>query len=174
MDEGLELLASMFKDSDWFSEVGTDNLGRYVVYVKYKNKDNMALVPDKVMGKQVLVHFLVSKVAKREDFTNNGNHIPFANLVKRADLPTLELVLDDGFEELSSDLLEIDLGDLTRELDRLEKSCGSNTLQDLFYEIHDKKNAVTNLSSRYPEVRASLESLYNEYGFDVIYEELDG
>jgi hypothetical protein len=82
--------------------------------------------------------------------------------------------MSDGIEELSSDLLENDIGELIDELSRLEKICGSNTLQDIFYEIHDGKNAVTNLSDRYPLIKGSLQSLYDEYGFDVIYEELDG
>ena len=63
---------------------------------------------------------------------------------------------------------------LQNELTRLEKVCGSFTLQDIFYEIQDGKNAVTNLSSRYPEVHQAMKRLFDEYGFDVIYEELDG
>lgn len=172
VSEGLDSLTQMFKDRDWFCEVGMDTIGRYVVYVKFMNLEVYTSIPDMMLGKQVLVHFIASKTARREDFTNNATHVPFS---KPAPAPKLELVVeDDGIEELSSDYLENDLGDLLKELDRLEKMCGSNALQDIFYEIHDGKNAVTNLSDRYPVVRDSLRNLYDEYGFDVIYEELDG
>lgn len=70
--------------------------------------------------------------------------------------------------------LELSVRALTDELDRLEKLCGSNVLQDVFYEVHDGENAVTNLSARYPEVRRRVQKIYDKYGFDVIYEELDG
>jgi hypothetical protein len=70
--------------------------------------------------------------------------------------------------------LELSVRALTDELDRLEKLCGSNILQDIFYEVHDQKNAVTNLSARYPEVRTRIQKLYDKYGFNAIYEELDG
>lgn len=176
--EGIDLLTSMLKEKDWFCEVGTDNIGRFVVYVKYMNMETMTSVPDKMLGVQVLVHFIASKTAKREDFTNNANHVPFAKAPEPAPKPVLELVMEpdfmDDLEELPSNLLENDLSVLTDELDRLEKMCGSNALQDIFYEIHDGKNAVTNLSDRYPEVKKGLSKLYDEYGFDVIYEEIPG
>lgn len=171
-DEGLELLTSMFFEREWFCEAGKDDIGRYVVYVKRMNMETMTSIPDMMLGKQVLVHFIGSKTARREDFTTNGNHVPFAR-VEYNPLPKLAPV-SDGIEELSSDLLENDIGELIDELSRLEKICGSNTLQDIFYEIHDGKNAVTNLSDRYPLIKNSLQSLYDEYGFDIIYEELDG
>jgi hypothetical protein len=171
-DEGLELLTSMFFERDWFVETGKDNIGRYVVYVKYMNMETMTSVPDKMLGKQVLVHFIGSKTARRESFMTNANHVPFARTEYK---PLPKLVPEpDGIEELSSDLLENDIGELINELNRLEKICGSNALQDIFYEIHDGKNAVTNLSERFGLVTESLRRLYDEYGFDVIYEELDG
>jgi hypothetical protein len=52
--------------------------------------------------------------------------------------------------------------------------CGSNIMQDIFYEVHDKENAVTNLSAKFPDVRKSMEKLYAQYGFDLIYENMDG
>jgi hypothetical protein len=73
-----------------------------------------------------------------------------------------------------TDTQELSIRYLENELDRLERACGSNTLQDIFYEIKDAHNAVTNLSARYPEVRTALERLFDQYGFDVIYENLDG
>jgi len=80
----------------------------------------------------------------------------------------------DPVDEVADQTQELSIRHLENELDRLERLCGSNTLQDIFYEIKDAHNAVTNLSARYPEVRKALERLYDQYGFDVIYENLDG
>jgi hypothetical protein len=68
----------------------------------------------------------------------------------------------------------VNLHYLLSELDRLEKICGSNLLQDIFYEVHDGKNAVTNYGSKFPEVKNAIQVLYHTYGFDAIYEEIDG
>ena len=71
---------------------------------------------------------------------------------------------------LSADVVKepLDIRVLIKELDRLERICGSNTMQDIFYEVHDQANAVTNSSSKFPEVRRRMESLYQKYGFDII------
>jgi hypothetical protein len=175
MNEGIEFLTNKFKDKDWFCEVGLDNIGRYVVYVKYSCMETLTLEPDMLFGKQVLVAFIRSKTARAEDFTTNATRVPFAKTVD--DLVGDILApqeIGDEIEELSSDVLEIDIEDLTDELDRLERLCGTNALQDIFYEIQDGNDSVTNLSARYPDVRVSLEQLYEKYGFDLIYEELDG
>lgn len=174
MTEGIEQLTRMFQDRDWFYDVGTDQYGRLVVYVKYMCHETLHDIPDKVAGKQVLCHFAASKLARADQFTNQGDNIPIPLVTPKALDITNEAELVDDIEELPSSFLEIDSSGLCKELDRLEKVCGTNILQDIFYEIHDGKNAVTNLSARYPEVRASLDKLYDEYGFDVIYEELDG
>jgi hypothetical protein len=158
MSEVLSQLSQMFKDRDWFHDVGVEQFGRPVVYVKYACHETLHDIPDTFGGKQVLVHFAASKLASREQFTNSSApklSTPSPVVVPVVDTPP-------------------DFNALCEELDRLEKSCGTNTLQDIFYEVHDGKNAVTNLSSRYPDVRASLEKLYETYGFDVIYEEMDG
>lgn len=166
MDEGIELLTKMFQGRPWFHSVGVEKYGRYVVYTNFMCHETLHDVPDRVNNKQVLVHFAASMTSTASQFTNT----PAA--------PKLQLVLDEpepeAIEEIDSSLLERDLSELCRKLDKLEKICGSNRLQDIFYEVHDGKNAITNLSSHYPEVRAAMEELYDEYGFDVIYEELDG
>src|SRR5678816_1186715 len=176
VNPGLETLADLFKTRDWFDSVGTDPYGRLVVYVKYMCHETLHDIPDLVANRQVLVHFAASKTARADQFTNQPTeeHAPFPLVTKIEDVTKeVELVDDDGIVELPSNFLEYDVSDLCKEIDRLEKMCGSNCLQDIFYEVHDGRNAVTNLSSKYPEVRAALERLYNEYGFDVIYEELD-
>lgn len=167
--EGMNTLSDLCKGKDWFFDIGADNIGRYVVYVKYMNMETMTLIPGRVDGTQVLVHFAGSLTAKREQFVNDGNahkmYVP---------TPIQKPVEVDILDELSEDTEEKSTVYLQNELERLEKICGSFTLQDVFYEIHDGKNAVTNMSARYPEVRTGLERLFEQYGFDVIYEELDG
>jgi hypothetical protein len=171
MDERVEELTNMFKDRPWFHSVGYEQYGRVVVYVNYACHETLHDIPDSCQGKQVLVHFAASHFAKADQFKTSPT--PPA--------PKLELVQEeeDDLEELPSSFLELDLDDLCKRLDKLEKICGSNCLQDIFYEVHDNRltsgrNTVTNLSAKYPEVREAMEVLYDEYGFDVIYEEMDG
>jgi hypothetical protein len=167
-------LHDKYKDRDWFHSVGEDQYGRYVVYVKYMNHETLHDIPDFESGVQVLVHFAASKLATRDQFVDK----PGSSLadIKSGTLPPppVDHIVDVVYEVAGPEDEEKSLRHLQTELDRLEKLCGSYTLNDIFYEIQDGKNAVTNMSARYPEVRTRLEKLYNQYGFDVIYEELDG
>jgi uncharacterized protein YegP (UPF0339 family) len=156
MDEGIELLTGLFFEKDWFVEAYLDKNNRYVVYVKYMNMETMTTIPDILNGKQVVSHFISSKL-----ITTSNKSVIAAPIL-------------DTIEELSSDLLEIDLDDLLNEFAALENICNLHTIEDLFFEIHDRKNAVTNLSGRYPDIAARLQKLYDDYGFDVIYDQLDG
>ncbi len=183
IEEGMQQLSEMFKGKDWFYDIGTDQYGRIVVYVKYMCHENLHNVPDYAGGIQVLVHFAASKLATRDQFVDkpqtnkstypDGTPCPYDREidVQAVVVPTVEPTLD---EVLTPEEEEKSLRHLQAELDKLEKICGSYTLQDIFYEIQDGKNAVTNMSARYPEVRKGMEKLYDQYGFDVIYEELDG
>jgi hypothetical protein len=178
VQEGIQVLTDMFKGRDWFHSVAVEQYGRIVVYVNYMCQETLYDVPDKVANRQVLVHFAASKFATREQFTSSTqkkeDNIAIPLVKPIVDITDQAELIDDGVEELPSSFLQFDLNDLCKELNRLEKICGSNALQDIFYEIHDGRNAVTNLSARYPDVKSSMEKLYQEYGFDVIYEELDG
>lgn len=161
MDE----LTNLFGAKEWFHSVGTDRYGRYVVYIKHITLETLNDIPDRVDGKQVMVHFASSLLANKSQYTED--------LTIRK-VPVQELTLQEEMDSVAEVESPVDLTELTQELDKLEKVCGSNILQDIFYEVHDGDNAVTNLSSRYPSVRDSLDRLYVQYGFDVIYEELDG
>jgi hypothetical protein len=160
-------LQSTFANKEWFDSVGRDQYGRLTVYVRFMNMETMTGIPSQMNGEQIMVHFAANKAAKSENFTLSGSSKPVTLT------PVAEEELDNE-GELPSYLLESDVGDLIQELERLEKICGTNILQDIFYEIHDGDNAVTSLSIRYPDVKVSLQKLYDEYGFDVIYEEMDG
>ena len=133
---------------EWFVNVGISGHNKLVVYTKWQTMAILQEIPDKFAGYQVCVHFAPKNVAP---------------------VPILKPLL----VPIESDI-EYTIADLIKELDKLEKECGSNILQDIFYEVQDGKNAVTNLSARYPDVRKSMEVLFDRYGFDVIYEELDG
>lgn len=181
--QDLEQLSQMCKGKDWFYDISSDELGRVVVYVKFMNLEVLTTIPDMVGDKQIVVHFLSSLTANRDSFTNNlsSSTKPWSELKSKMPPEQQARVADAVKKEL--DIIEEALGPvsdeqsirhLQDELDHLEKQCGSYTLQDIFYEIQDGKNAVTNMSARYPEVRKGLEKLFDQYGFDVIYEELDG
>lgn len=154
--EGLKKIEDMFKDRDWFHSVGEDNIGRAVVYVNFNCKETIFDIPDAVDGKQVLVHSAGSKTATREQYANcKEDNLPIALVEEIVDV---------------TNFVERDVDDLFKELDRLETLCNKNTLESIFYEIHDQSNAVTNLSVRYPEVRVAMNKLYDTYGFDVIHD----
>lgn len=149
MNEGIQQLTELCQNKDWFNSVGTDNYGRYVVYVNQMNHETLYNIPDTVAGKTVLVHFSAS--------TDNK----FVNQVNLFRQSTVEIEPEE----------EEDASILQRTLDELELTCGSHNLQDLFYEICDGKNAITNISDKYRKVREILEMLYDQYGFDVLYEQ---
>lgn len=155
-------LQVQFEGRPWFHSVGRDEYNRLVVYTHYMCDETLHDVPDHVDGIQVLTHFAASKFATRDQFTSNNTD----------NIPTIPA--PPSVEELDSDELELDVDDLCKELDRLEKRCGANVLMQIFFEIHDGKNAVTNMSPRFQDVRDGMEKLYDVYGFDPIYNELEG
>lgn len=175
-NESVNQLSTLYKGKDWFNDIGTDTFGRIVVYVKHMNHEVLKDIPDMVAGKQILVHFIGSKTATREQFVKTDHNSKFMQVITETqangDSENFGQVLDELAFQFEDE--EQSLRHLQNELDRLEKICGSNALQDIFYEVQDGNNAVTNLSSRYPGVRKDIEKLFDQYGFDVIYEELDG
>lgn len=150
ISEAAAQLGENLGGQEWFVNVGTSNYNSLIVYTKWQTIDILKEIPDKFAGYQVCVHFA-----------------PKQN-------PVVLEPQQDNISIPTECEIEYTVNDLIRELDRLERECGSNILQDIFYEVQDGKNAVTNLSSRYPDVRRSMEDLFDKYGFDVIYEELDG
>jgi len=159
-----------FKDKPWFHSMEQEVSGRIVVYVKYMDKEVLTGVPDTLDGKQVVVHFVGAKLATREMFTDNPSMRP--SFVSSEPITTPVLVPDE-VDAMTSVDEDKSLSYLISELERLERQCGSNTLADIFFEIKDQGNAVTEWSKRYPDVRKDLETLYDSYGFDVLYEELE-
>lgn len=188
MQEGLKELEVLLDPYDWFFEVVAEPF-RYVVYVTTMNSEQDSVIPDKVQGKQVVVHFASAKSGSAQDYmrTYDAEVAQLKRLVAMeeelgefppggatggvaAKLRKQQEDILDGLDDVESPNTDA----IGRELDKLEKQCGSNILQDIFYEIHDGKNAVTKLGERYPEVQTAMRRLYSEYGFDTIYNELDG
>ena len=151
------------KGKDWLYDIGTDQYGRYVVYANYINGDVLRFVPDRTPdGKQVLCHFAASVKASADQFIDKPN---------QSTLLVRQPIVPEPMDEEAQDIkLEQSVQELTDELDRLEKLCGTNTLQDIFFEEHDQKNAITNYSASLPEVKAAVHKLYERYGFDLLYE----
>lgn len=161
----IKLLHSQFSDRDWFHSVGQDR-NRLVIYVKYMCDETANDIPRQVDGVNVLVHFATSKDINPDLFAHKGF---------KSKTDPLSIIEDLGEnEEIEEVNAPLNLRDLVDELDRLEKMCGSHIMQDIFYEVHDGSNAVTNLSSKFPDVRKGMDKLYQEYGFDLIYENMDG
>jgi hypothetical protein len=177
-DSDLAFLQEQYGDRDWFAGVGTDEYSRCVVYVNYMDKETLAIPPYTEEGRDICVHFVANKTATREQFVEKqggtGLSVYKPMYDTEIDVSATFLTSDPVEEEIGQVIESKSLQYLQTSLEKLEKDCGSYVLQDLFYEIHDGHNAVTNNSARYPEVRKKLEKLYREYGFDVIYEELDG
>ena len=163
INEALDQLRQSFSEYDWFSDVGLDEYKRPVIYAKRINKEVLSVVPDKIGDFYVYVHFASFKTATREAFVEDKSRTRLFVAPKAVQV-----------EPEKEDEVPPDMAFLTTELDRLERVCGSNILQDIFYETHDGSNAVTNLSARYPDVKEGVQRLYKMYGFDVVYEELDG
>lgn len=180
--EGLKRLDELYQGKEWFHSTGLDQFGRYVVYVTHMNHETLYDILDDLDGKQVLVHFAGSKTATASQFRNDGNARPNFTypdgspcLYDRSiDVSAVVLVEPTVDDLLGPEEEEKSIQYLQKELDKLERQCGSYTLQNIFYEVHDGKNAVTSDSERYPEVRHGMERLFKLYGFDTIYEELDG
>src|SRR6185295_161946 len=106
--EGIEVLTNMFKDREWFHSVDVEQYGRLVVYIKHACQETLHDIPDKVAGRQVLVHFAASKYSTREQFTNSPqkkqapeDNIPFPLTTPVVNVTDeVELVDEDGTVEL--------------------------------------------------------------------------
>jgi hypothetical protein len=175
MQEGLRKLEILLDPYDWFCEVVAE-ARRYVVYVTQMDASQDTIIPDWMHGKQVVVHFASNAPDAKNNFVNKVSarlpaYTPFGKHEELVVLTAEDVKLfqaTGGFPKV-----EPNIKALTDELDRLEKQCGSNILGDVFFEIRDGHNAVTNLSARFPEVRQSLQKLYDKYGFDALYSELE-
>jgi hypothetical protein len=170
VQDGIKFLVEKYSTNAWYDSVGLDKFGRYVVYVTTMNLEVMQTVQQSLEKKQVLISYANSKPENLKNYTTYhdwNRPRPVAPVVVAP-----AIVVEEEPEEEFIEAINVE--ELITELDRLERICGSHGLQDIFYEVHDGRNAVTNLGSKFPDVKRDMMELYNHYGFDVIYEELDG
>jgi hypothetical protein len=177
-NEAISHLTQLYSGYEWFDHVDVDKRNRYVVYVKFMNLETMTVVQKELDGKHVLVEWATSKPdyvkAKYGKVSTLSELRPYVPSVSQFIVTAKQAGQDSLGIESNFTVDEVDVDDVICELDRLERICGSKILQDIFYEIHDGPNAVTDRGSQYPIVKESLAALYDKVGFDVIYEELDG
>lgn len=128
---------------DWFCDIGTDEFKRDVIYVHYMNIEIINYIQNKFGN--VLIHFS-SSLLKKDQYVILIDDIP-----------------DTDPDPYSS---------LMNEISDLQNTYNKNFLLDLFYEVHDGKNAVTNLSNIFPVPFQQMQKLYEIYGFDVLHEKL--
>lgn len=148
----LNNLKNALKDKIWFYDTGIDEYDRPVVYVHLMNSSifkELSEVSKQFLETSPCIHYASSSLFERSKYVNE------INLIKN--LPNSIYTLDFLFHELN----------------KLKDVCGLNILSDIFYEVHDGQNAITNLSAKFPEVKDSLDKLYAEYGFDLIYNYLE-
>ena len=171
-EELISGLTKLLSKNGWFDSVGFNKFGKMVVFIHYTTSEVMQAIPDKFEGKYVLSQFASTKpeVLRAKYNTTYKPEYHYTPSVTELVNVTKLAVID---QETNEDK-ELDVEFLIRELDRLEKKCGSRALQDIFYEVHDGKNAVTKLSLVYPEIYHDVLDLYEEFGFDNIFNELDG
>ena len=147
IQESANLLKNQLCNNDWFFDISILDK-QNVVYVHSMDISVFTTIPNEIDNCQVLVHFANEPEKKSIKHTN----------------PII-------IEEDESN--EPDLDYLIYQLDKAEKICGPNILEDIFFEIKDQNNAVTNLSAKFPEVRKIMDELYETFGFDVVYNELE-
>ena len=141
-DQNMEWLYDKLCSKPWLSEIVKDKSGRYIVYVNRMGSD--VIIPDFMPdGTQILCHF-----AYNED-----------NYINRTSTSTLQVHVKETK----------DLAFLQDELYDLEVIFGED-VENVFYEIVDGVDAITNKSDNLPVLRAKLDELYSVYGFDAMQE----
>lgn len=145
-----------FKDNlvkkDWFKDIDVKN-NKIFVYVSSLNKECLLqdVIPDFIDDKQVLVHFDLAKKQCVDELSPELDEI-------------LEFELDNSIDEelLVSGILDVKNSGLSK-----------NILESIFFEIHDGDNRITNFGEKNLEVKEKIQNLYNKFGFDLVFTQLD-
>jgi hypothetical protein len=156
-DQALWSLNMLYGNRDWYSDVGYDQFGRPVLFIKYECQETIWNIPDRWYGKQLLVHFAASAADKKYITVASNSFIPEVKIKQL----------------LQENITPLPAADLHNEIWNLKRVCGIDALIDIFYECHDGDDGITQLSESFPEVRATMERLYKQFGFDALLEELD-
>ncbi len=177
LSEALSTLNQKMFYYDWYAKKVAVNTMLYNSIVVYAHRIDAAVyaaVPDKIGNWDVRVHFFASynanadtfKVAPKtllEQFATKVGTVPTGMLAATSLTPPVEEV---------TELTEEDF-DVSEEVWQLSKQCGWDALEEIFYEIHDGPNAITERSKDFPGVAASIKELYDLVGFDVLAEEIE-
>lgn len=155
IQNALTLLTAQLKKHSWFAEADKHGAlhNAIVVYVYEISPAINQVIPQQVAGWDVRVHYFTST------FDYNSKPISIHEATKT-------LLLEEEVEFLPA-------FDLDNELQELRMVCGKNKLIDIFFEVHDRDDAITNFSFDFPVVKERLQVLYNDFGFDVLWDKLD-
>ena len=157
LHSAIDSLSQELKNEDWFFDISIIR-NEIVVYAYWMNAEVMNKVPSSIGGYRVLLHFAI------------------CNLQKDYKVPADQLTASGYNSEELAELIPLHKSsntELISNLDCLEKICGAHILESIFFEEHDGKNAITNWSNKYPKVRQRIHHLYEKYGFDAIYDEIE-
>jgi hypothetical protein len=177
MQEGLKALSKLLDPYDWFYDVLIEDR-RYVVYVHQMDASQDVVIPDRMLGYQVVVHFASAIMTNKDDYLNKSPSLGWSSVMQEVVTPLSPKIAIAPLPKVIPQKPERAVvkepdNELLNELSRLQQVYGSNILENVFFEVRDGKNAVTNLSSLFPEVSQSIQRLYREYGFDIIYQQLE-
>ena len=158
--EAALVLTNQFQGRDWFVNViaKDEKPQTLIVVTKRQSLEILKEIPNNIDEYRILVHFHQPAVSSMLN--------PTLKLAQVAEV----VVAVSSTESIPPP--DLDLKFLIQELDKLEQIYGENVVESIFYEEHDGKNCVTNLSDKFPDVRKIIHELYGLYGFDIIYEEL--
>lgn len=171
LSEALEQLNQKMFYYDWYAKkvaVNTMLHNSIVVYAHRIDAAVYAAVPDKIGNWDVRVHFFASYNASADSFKVDPKSFTVSKdaVFSPATIAQLKVV------EPTIELTEEDF-DVSEEVWQLSKQCGWDALEEIFYEIHDGPNAITERSKDFPGVAASIKELYDLVGFDVLAEEIE-
>ena len=178
LSEALDQLNKKLFSYDWYAKKVEKNSilhGSIVAYVHRMDSEVYALVPDYIGPWTVRIHYIASFFGPEKSVYQtmvDAQKVEAKSKLQKladeiGDLPTTLLAV--GSLEREDNMLDVDVSD---EIWKLSKLCGWQNLEDIFYEVHDGVNAVTNQSEAFPEVRTKLEYLYELVGFDVLADEI--
>jgi hypothetical protein len=176
-----DLNAKLAKEP-WFHSIEADQFGNLIVYAKYLSLEVYKAVPDTFGGKSVKVHFAAHKEAKPTTYVSPAAQGSFWDQMQKVAEPAKNSpdwmhaginLNPQNFETFSPPKEEDLEADLVEDLWELKKICGEDNLAEIFFEIHDQEDAITNKSKEFPGVRKAMEQLYETYGFDVLFNEIE-
>jgi hypothetical protein len=150
-DDALNTLVSKFGSQSWFHSAEVEPAWKQTVilYAKEMSPEILKAVPEQIDDCRVLLHFSSYK-----------------ELVEAAKKPiaTPKVAAPVAVEEKKEEPT------LTTRVWGLKKICGMENLLAILNEINAK--AETKVAEEYPTVLEEVEKLDEEFGYDVVYEEV--